>query len=88
MANFLWQWLCCCWHPDIALWKRQGKLSLGDDPTMVYSSGESEIGKTIANNPNATKAVMKAGVNYAKENPEVAQQALGMAASSANPYAV
>lgn len=87
IANFLWQWLCMCWHPDIKFWSSGGKLSLGDDPTMVYSTGESEMGQIIKNNPNATKAVMKAGMNAAKDNPELARQAIGVAAAS-NPYAV
>ena len=70
-----------------------GKLRAGDNPYAGYTGGEAEIKGYLKSHPDLARKAVGAGVNFARENPQMVMQGAGYASSAAaggadvNPFA-
>lgn len=83
LVNFLWQYFACCIHPSFRGKGRDIKMSLKDDPTVIYTGGEAEMRRMVSEHPEMSQKVFSMGVNAAKNNPELFQAGAQAAMSGA-----
>lgn len=58
-------------------------FAASDDPYSTYTGGDAEMRAYLRNHPKLAQKAISAGVSIAQQNPAVAQQVVGAAASAA-----
>lgn len=80
IANGLFNGYAMCVHPAF---RKGGRLHAHADPFKGMSTGEREVAEYLKRNPDMAVRVGATAANVARNNPELAQQAMRGAASSA-----